>query len=69
METRLKLWHKYAQLQPFNHLVANRMKIMTVPTIISATITIIVCFYVAIMNNEIPGWVVWVFLYVGVSTR
>ena len=67
VEARMELWHKYVQLQVFNHLLARWMKVMLVPTIISATSTIIVCFYVTIRNNDVPGWIVFTFFYVGAT--
>ena len=43
------------------------MKFMVVPTIASATSTIIICFFVTIRHQEVPVWLVPVFFYVGIT--
>ena len=67
MEARLELWHTYVQLQIFIQLFVSWMKVLLVPTIISATSTIIICFYVTVRHSNVPAWVFLTFIYVGVT--
>ena len=66
-EDRLQLWHKYLRLQLYHQNCANWNKLMNIPTIVSASTTIIVCFYVTIRPENVPIWLVLVILYVGIT--
>ena len=66
-EDRLQLWHKYLKLQVFNELCRTWAKLMIVPTISSATSTIIICLYVTIRHEELPIGLVPFFFYVGMT--
>ena len=66
-EDRLLLWHKYLTLQVFNELCSTWAKLMIVPTITSATSTIIISLYVTIRHEDLPIWLVPFFFYLGMT--
>ena len=67
LESRLRLWQKYVELQVFNELSRTWVKLMLVPTIASVTTTIIVCFYVTIRHEDLPAILIANVAYVGVA--
>ena len=66
-QDRLQLWQKYVRLQLYVELCSIWGKVMIVPTMISATTTIIICFYVTIRPENVPLWLVLVIFYVGIT--
>ena len=65
MKSRLRLWQKYVELQVFNELSRTWAKLMLIPTIVSVTCTIIICFYATIRHEDLPAVLIPAFVYVG----
>ena len=55
------------RLQLYNELCSVWAKVLLVPTMISTTTTIIICFYVTLRPDNVPLWLLLAIFYVGIT--